>query len=149
MKAIELLEKYPLATEVVRDWFIKRMMESVNEDNDVPEDFKKFMIDQGIPNDRLCIFIDANPRSLFDVFDENDIIIIIGYHENFGFNYAVCEDEDQQRYYKTRKEAESFAIEVAFEILEETLAEERMKIIGQNGNTGDHYEVIDEEIVKE
>lgn len=149
MKAIELLEKYPLTTEVVRDWFIRKMVESVNEDNDVPAEFKEFMINQGLPNERLAIFIDSNPRSLFDVFDENDIIIIIGYHENFGFNYVVCEDEDQQRYYKTRKEAESFAIEVAFEILEETLAEERMKIISQNGNTGEHYEVIGEEIVKE
>lgn len=149
MKAIELFEKYPLATEVVRDWFIRKMVESVNEDSDVPEDFKKFMIEQGIPNERLSIFIDTNPRSLFDVFDENDIIIIIGYHENFGFNYAVCEDKDQQRYYKTRKEAESFAIEFAFEMLEDKLAEERMTIIAQNGNTGEHYEVIDEEIVKE
>ena len=120
MKAIELLEKYPLTTEVVRDWFIAKMMESVNEDNDVPEDFKKFMIDQGVPNDRLCVFIDANPRSLFDVFDENDVIIIIKYHDNFGFTWAV-EEADDQSFYKTRKEAEAFAIEVAFDILENQL----------------------------
>lgn len=120
MKAIELLKKYPLTTEVVRDWFIAKMMESVNEDNDVPEDFKKFMIDQGVPNDRLCVFIDANPRSLFDVFDENDVIIIIKYHDNFGFTWAV-EEADDQSFYKTRKEAELSSIEVAFDILENKL----------------------------
>ena len=120
MKAIELLEKYPLTTEVVRDWFITKMMESVNEDNDVPEDFKKFMIDQGVPNDRLCVFIDANPRSLFDVFDENDVIIIIKYHDNFGFTWAV-EEADDQSFYKTRKEAELSSIDVAFDILENKL----------------------------
>ena len=120
MKAIELLKKYPLTTEVVRDWFIVKMMESVNEDNDVPEDFKKFMIDQGVPNDRLCVFIDANPRSLFDVFDENDVIIIIKYHDNFGFTWAV-EEADDQSFYKTRKEAELSSIESAFDILENKL----------------------------
>ena len=34
-------------------------------------------------------------------------------------------------------------------MLENELAEKRMTIIAQNGNTGEHYEVIDEEIVKE
>ena len=148
MKAIELLEKYPLTTEVVRDWFIRKMVESVNEDNDVPEDFKNFMIEQGVPNDRLCIFIDANPRSLFDVFDENDVVIETSLYPNSEFTIKIG-NQATTNSWKTRKEAESFAIEVAFEILEETLAEERMKIISQNGNTGEHYEVIGEEIVKE
>lgn len=148
MKAIELLEKYPLTTEVVRDWFIRKMVESVNEDNDVPEDFKNFMIEQGVPNDRLCIFIDANPRSLFDVFDENDVVIETSLYPNSEFTIKIG-NQATTNSWKTRKEAEAFAIEVAFEILEETLAEERMKIISQNGNTGEHYEVIGEEIVKE
>lgn len=148
MKAIELLEKYPLTTEVVRDWFIRKMVESVNEDNDVPEDFKNFMIEQGVPNDRLCIFIDANPRSLFDVFDENDVVIETSLYPNSEFTIKIG-NQATTNSWKTRKEAEAFAVEAAFEILEETLAEERMKIISQNGNTGEHYEVIGEEIVKE
>ena len=133
MKATELLEKYPLSTEVVREWFMQKMIESVRGDDEVPEDFKNFMLEQGIDNNRMATIIDSNPRMLFDVFDENDIIIIIGHHENFGFNYAVCEDEDQQRYYKTRKEAESFAIEVAFEILENKLtpAPEQIEVKGE------------------
>jgi hypothetical protein len=64
--------------------------------------------------------IDGNPRMLFDVFDENDVIIIIKYHDNFGFTWAV-EEADDQSFYKTRKEAELSAIEVAFEILENQL----------------------------
>lgn len=143
MKAIELLEKYPLATEVVRDWFIRKMMESVNNDNDVPEDFKKFMIDEGIPNDRLCIFIDANPRSLFDVFDENNLFIEIFMFPDVTFTCKINNGATTNSW-KTRKEAETFAIEAAFEMLEEKLAEERMKIIAQNGNTGEHYDQEEE-----
>jgi hypothetical protein len=144
MKAIELLEKYPLSTEVVREWFIRKMVESVNEDSDVPEDFKKFMIEQGIPNDRLCVFIDSNPRSLFDVFDENNIVIENFLYPNGEFTIKIS-NEATTNSWKTRKEAESFAIEAAFEILEEKLGEERMTIIAQNGNTGEHYEEILEE----
>jgi hypothetical protein len=120
MEALKLLEKYPLSTEVVREWFINKMVESVKGDDTVPEDFKNYMLEQGIPNDKLCIFIDSSPRSLFDVFDENNVIIIIKYHDNFGFTWAV-EEADDQSFYKTRKESEIFAIEAAFEILEQQL----------------------------
>jgi hypothetical protein len=120
MEALKLLEKYPLSTEVVREWFINKMVESVKGDDTVPEDFKNYMLEQGIPNDKLCIFIDSSPRSLFDAFDENNVIIIIKYHDNFGFTWAV-EEADDQSFYKTRKESETFAIEAAFEILEQQL----------------------------
>ena len=146
MKAIELLEKYPLSTEVVRDWFIRRMMESVNNDNDVPEDFKKFMIEEGIPNDRLCIFIDANPRSLFDVFDENDIHISTTYgdhnyeNNNLGeLHYcATINNCETVIYCLRRKDAEAFAIEAAFELLENKLTSSVKEL-----------KVEDEEIVEE
>lgn len=123
MKTIELLEKYPLATEVVRKWFYDRLIESMKDRENIPEDLKwsKVMAEEAVTNERLSIFIDVQPRGLFDVFDENDIIIVIGYHENFGFNYAVCKDDIQQHYFKTRKEAELCSVEVAFEILEEQL----------------------------
>ena len=132
MKAIELLEKYPLATEVVRDWFIRKMAESVNEDNDVPEDFKKFMIEQGIPNERLCIFIDANPRSLFDVFDENNLFIEIFIYPDITFTCKIG-NEATTNSWKTRKEAEAFAVEAAFEMLEKKLtpAPEQIDVQGE------------------
>ena len=121
MNSAKLLKQYPLTTNLIKEWFFNKLVESIKNDDTVPEEFKEYMLNQGIDEDKLSIFIDSNPRGLFDLFDKNNIIIIIGYHENFGFNYAVCEDEDQQRYYKTRKEAEECAIEIAFEILEQEL----------------------------
>ena len=119
MKGLMLLEKYPAATEIIRAWFMEKMIESFKDEN-VPDEFKDFMREQGIENDKLGTMIDVNPRMLFDVFDENDVIIIIKYHDNFGFTWAV-EETDEQSFYKTRKEAEAFAIEVAFDILENKL----------------------------
>jgi hypothetical protein len=122
MKGLELLEKHPLAANIVRDWFMNQMLESFK-DETVPEGFKQYMLEQGIDNDKVGTLIDVNPRNLLDVFDENDIIIIIKYHDNFGFTWAV-EEADDQSFYKTRKEAELFAIEAAFEILEKQLTPE-------------------------
>ncbi len=136
MKGLEILQKYPHSADVVRKWLFDRMVESMQDDS-VPEDFKQVMMNEAVTNVRLAVFIDTNPRILFDVFDENDIIIIIKYHDNFGFTWAV-EEADDQSFYKTRKEAELFAIEVAFEILENKLTP-----------TPEQIEVTGEEIIKE
>ena len=133
MEALKLLEKYPLSTEVVREWFINKMVESVKGDDTVPEDFKNYMLEQGIPNDKLCIFIDSSPRSLFDVFDENELYIhivpincVIEPHVPkmkflIGIDKLTGLDDTPSTPYSTRKEAELFAIETAFEILEQQL----------------------------
>lgn len=119
MTGLELLEKHPYTAEVVKAWFVEKMIESLKTE-DVPDDFKNFMREQGVEYDKLAVMIDANPRMLLDVFDDNDVIIIIKYHDNFGFTWAV-EEVDEQSFYKTRKEAELFAIGAAFDILEDKL----------------------------
>ena len=131
MKGLEILQKYPHSADVVRKWLFDKMMESMQDDS-VPEDFKQAMMNEAVTNVRLAVFIDTNPRILFDVFDENDVIIIIKYHDNFGFTWAV-EEADDQSFYKTRKEAELFAIEVAFDILENKLtpAPEQIEVKGE------------------
>lgn len=120
MKAIELLEKHPLSTELVRNWFMQKMIESVKGDNEVPEDFKNFMLEQGIENDKIAIMIDGNPRILFDVFDDNDIVIETLLYPSKEFTVIIGRQATTNSW-KTRKEAEAFAIEVAFDILENQL----------------------------
>jgi hypothetical protein len=119
MTTEELLESYPLSTEIVRKWFFNQMISSM-ENESVPEEFKQAMMAEAVTNERLATLIDVQPRTLFDVFDQNDIIILIKYHDNFGWSFVV-EEADDQSFYKTRKEAEIDAIKIAFEILEEQL----------------------------
>jgi hypothetical protein len=146
MTGLELLEKYPLAKNVVKDWFMKSMLESFK-DEDVPEEFKQFMLEQGIEDDKVGKLIDVNVRILFDVFDENDIIIyfmIFSSPEGVRFSAAIHTGNDEVKpnpigkQYNTRKEAEHAAVEAAFEILETKLTPAVQEI-----------EVTDEEIVEE
>ena len=119
MTGLQLLENYPHATAVVKAWFLEQMIESLK-DETVPDEFKDFMREQGIDNDKLGIMIDANPRMLFDVFDANDIIIETSLYPSGEFTIKIS-NQATTNSWKTRKEAELFAIDVAFDILENKL----------------------------
>ena len=130
MKGLELLEKYPASAKVIKDWFLQSMIDSFKDDT-VPEEFKQFMLEQGIENDKVGTLIDVNPRMLLDVFDDNDIIIyfmIFSSPQGVKFSAAIHTGNDEVKpnpigkQCNTRKEAELFAIEAAFEILENKLS---------------------------
>lgn len=114
MNSLELLEKYPTAAQVVKSWYMGKMLESFADKN-VPDDFKEFMRNQGVDNDKIAKMIDGSPRILFDVFDENDIVIQINTKDRFS--YSINNAEATSSSWFSRKEAESEAIKIAFEML--------------------------------
>ena len=114
----DLLDLYPIATEVVRDWFMEKMAESFK-NQELPKDFKEFMREQGIPNDRLVKLIDVNPRVLFDVFDDNGVVINV-LHADGKFTWDVNTVKSLDSY-SSRREAESAAVQRAFQILNDKL----------------------------
>lgn len=148
MEGLELLKNHPLSAKLIREWFMEKMIESLNNDS-ITDEFRQFMREQSIDDDKLGVMIDSNPRMLFDVFDQNDIYINIEAYlgeltlfDSFGYGILGQKLLIANMEYRTRKEAELCAIEAAFEILESNIGEARMKIIGQNGNTGEHYNEI-------
>jgi len=118
MTTNELLDLYPIATEVVRDWFMEKMAESFK-NQELPKDFKEFMREQGIPNDKLVKLIDVNPRVLLDVFDDNGVIINV-VHSNSVFSWDVNTVKSLDSY-SSRREAESASVQRAFQILHDKL----------------------------
>ena len=124
MTGLELLEKYPRAASVIKNWLLWKMVDALQNES-IDEEFKQYMRDQGIDNDKISPMIDANPRMLFDVFDEHDVFIFIQYmdvKDSVEFFHTFRNiDTNPVKLFKTRKEAELFAIEAAFEILENNL----------------------------
>lgn len=118
MRTSEILDAYPIATEVVRDWFMEKMADSFK-NQELPKDFKEFMREQGIPNDRLIKLIDVNPRVLFDVFDDNGVIINVIYTDGrFTWDVNTVKSLDS---YSSRREAEVASVQRAFQILNDKL----------------------------
>lgn len=122
MNGIELLEKYSKAATVIKQWFLEKMLESLK-DESLPETFKEYARQQEIDNDKIGKLIDGNPRTLFDVFDENDLSINIVRTPNRteGWEWEIMQESVENSICKSRKEAELFAIEAAFKLLNEKL----------------------------
>ena len=125
MKGLELLQKHPESAEIVRAWFMGKMIESLKDEN-VPDEFKDYMREQGIDNDKLGIMIDVNTRMLLDVFDEHEVFISINVVDR-KFTYRI-DNLVNPTEYSTRKECELISITRAFEILENKLSPKEEEI---------------------
>jgi hypothetical protein len=125
----ELLEKYPKAAKVVREYYLDQLIESLK-DKSLPDEFKEHVKQQGITNETISGIISGNPRLLFDVFDDNILyigIILNNSANEMRFEYGISNgmegifDNGKSIKYNTRKEAEQKAVEEAFQLLEEKL----------------------------
>jgi hypothetical protein len=120
MIGAELLETYPKAAVAVKEFYYGKMIESLQEDNDIPQEFKDMVKAQQFDSEYVATFIDTNPRFLFDIFDANGIYIQIGVYPDRTFNCTINE-LGTTSFFATRKEAEAYAVEAAFKILNEKL----------------------------
>lgn len=118
MSIEQLFNENPHATALIQSWFMGKMLESLN-DNSVPEDFKEMMRQQGVEKAQLVKMVEASPRALFDVLDENDLIISMNFHiDSFRFNINDSTDSIE---FSSRKDAEMAAITEAFKLLEQKI----------------------------
>jgi hypothetical protein len=121
MKGLELLETYPKAAKVINEFYHIKMIESMNTE-DVSQEYKDLLKEQEFDNEYVATFIDANPRILFDVFDDNELYIgIIPTYTNDGvvFQYTLTTLISGEQ--PTRIEAEKAVIELAFKMLNDKL----------------------------
>lgn len=122
MKSKELLEKYPKAASVIMAHQTDVFRQSL-EAADISPEFKEFAKTQELDMDTIAELIDANPRIAFDTFDANQVYIeisVVLQEKDANFLYFV-NSKSTDVYYPTRKEAESRAVEAAFEILNNKL----------------------------
>jgi len=115
----EVFEKNPHATLVVQSYFMSKMLESLDDDT-IPEDFRDMLRKQGVQKEQLIKMVEGSPRSLFDVFDEHDIVIQINTYPHFSYS---INNEVIAGSWNKRKEAEMFAVNSAFEMLEAKIKE--------------------------
>ena len=126
MKAVELLETYPRAAEVINEFYHTKMIESMDT-SDVSQEYKDLLKEQEFDNEYVATFINANPRMLFDVFDSNAVYIEILVDTTTNepeFTYNVIDGDTMYTCpgkYNYRIEAEKVAVEKAFQLLNDKL----------------------------
>jgi hypothetical protein len=122
MTGEELLETYPKAAVAIKEFYYGKMIDSLQEDNDIPEEFKDMVKAQQFDSEYVATFIDTNPRFLFDIFDANNVFIQISIDiENNCFRWSFDGGRVESNDYASRKEAETIAVEEAFKILNDKL----------------------------
>ena len=118
MTTLELLKEYPETTRLIKDWYMRMMLESFKDDS-VPEDFKEMMRATPIDDDKISKMIDGAPRLLFDFFDENEIIIET-VHNGGKWWYSI-DGASTPNFFSSRKEAEKSSIEEVFQVLNDKI----------------------------
>ena len=127
---LSLLEKCPLATKVVQNWFTEVMLSSMSENT--PKEVKEYMKEAGIPLDSMAELIEMNPRVLFDVLDENEVYVEICIHpDSKQFSYKIF-GQSIEDWFPDRKTAEREAMMDAIQVFNLLLENE-----GQDSGTGE------------
>jgi hypothetical protein len=93
------------------------------DNQDLPDHFKEYLEEKGISMDNIADMMDANPRQLFDVFDEEGIFINVSTTNN-GKSYQCDVSRDlkgESQGANTRKEADLKGVILAIEMLEKKL----------------------------
>lgn len=118
MNSKELLETYPKAAEVVVEFYKQKFMQGATDQ--IKEIFGEYVPD----TDTIAALMNASPRALFEVFDENGFYINIMPYPDGTFTYQVIGDSGEVgtiTSYPTRIEADKNAIEAVFLMLNEKL----------------------------
>ena len=123
MKAENLMKNNPLSTAKLKEFFLDKLITTFD-DFDGDKDFERFMVESGITDQQIITVMEGNPRSCFDIFDQEDIIVSIVYVEKKGFTfYLDAELGADKSYFDTRIACELSALQMCIELLEEKLKE--------------------------
>jgi hypothetical protein len=120
MNALELLQENPDAANIIKQYYVDLMINSLD-DSTLPDDFKDFMRQQGVDNKKVAEMIEASPRNLFDVLDENGFVISMNWDMAFNKYTYHINDDQYKLLYDSRREAEMAAVNVAIHRLQSKL----------------------------
>jgi len=117
------IKDYPQSLRIMTEWFLNDLRLSVKENPDVPEDFREHLLLKGVLTEHLQVLIEVSPRLYFDVFDAHDILInIVPIKDIHKPMFVVnINDEKVGKVFDKRKEADLYAVEQAFGLLEQKL----------------------------
>ena len=120
MNALELLQENPHAAQVIKEYYVELMLNSLDESL-LPENFKDFLKEQGIDDEKVAQMMEANARNVYDVLDDNGFVISITYDATFEkFSWYINGDQ-HKIVCSTRKDAENDAVAAAVYRLERKL----------------------------
>lgn len=134
MITTEVLSSNPFAKKVIMSWFMEKMIESFK-DQKVPQEMVDYMRENGISDERLIDALNINPRMLFDVLDENDVLVQININfDKKTFSYNINDGEVISGGFNNRRDCEMHAVVSAIVNLNSKLSPAQDAIIVDDEN---------------
>ena len=123
------LEKYPKTTELIKQFYFKRIKEGLEERGNVPQNIKDYYKSvnpsEFISNENLAIIMKHSPRMFFEAFDEKGIYILIfpvfGDKLPVKMSFSILTEKDglsDNEIFENRLKAEQEALIKSFEMYE-------------------------------
>jgi|SRR5690606_31787207 len=127
---IEVLKKYPKATEVVRKHYKNLLLQNFKGELDGP--VKEYFDSQVLSDEEVAKLLKVNPFHIAHLFDEYRVHVVItidikkSNEDSIYFKYEIGDnvgilETSKDVSYSTRKEAEKEAVIKAFEVLNDKL----------------------------
>lgn len=120
MNALELLQENPQAAQVIKEYYVELMLNSLDESS-LPENFKDFLRERGIDDDKVAQMMEANARNVYDVLDDNGFVISMTYDVDFKKFSWYINDDQHKIVVDSRKQAENEAVKACIFRLERKL----------------------------
>lgn len=119
MNALKLLQDNPDAAKIIKEYYVNLMINSLD-DSSLPENFKEFIREQGIDEEKVAQMMEANARNVYDVLDDNGFIISILFDSNVK-RFVWYINDGGHTVCTTRKQAENEAVAEAIVLLQEEI----------------------------
>lgn len=119
MNALKLLQDNPDAAKIIKEYYVELMLNSLD-DSSLPENFKDFLREQGIDDEKVAQMMEANARNVYDVLDDNGFIISILFDSNVK-RFVWYINDRGHTVCTTRKQAENEAVAEAIVQLQEDI----------------------------
>lgn len=119
MTTEELLVAHPLTTNAVKEWLYKKMMETMDETT-IDPDFKEMMFNDSLNDHRVSILLDAQPSSLFELFDSHNILVSVHARDKEDFSGSIG-TMSIAKTFTSRKALEMELMIIGFHCLEQKL----------------------------
>jgi len=119
MNALKLLQDNPDAAKIIIQYYVELMLNSLD-DSLLPENFKEFLQEQGIDEEKVAQMMEANARNVYDVLDDNGFIISILFDSNVK-RFVWYINDGGHTVCTTRKQAENEAVAEAIFLLQEEI----------------------------
>jgi hypothetical protein len=123
-----ILKDFPLVSNLLKEWFMVKLINSFENNQSIDENFKKSLLEKGVQEEELSMILISNPRSVFDFLDKNSFYVTIAVLIDTEISYEAMVNNKSCGNSMTRLSADFLAVSESFRQFEKKIKDETTRI---------------------